>query len=99
MGTTVLSSDQAHDLADVFQALSAPTRVRILAHLAAGPQSVSALVDELAIPQATLSNHLRVLRNARLVVGDRTGRVVTYRLADGHVATFFQQALSHLGHA
>ena len=94
----MIYSEQAHDLATVFQALAYPTRVRIIARLRQGASSVTALADELEIRQATLSNHLRVLRQARLVVGDRNGRTISYRLADDHVAAFFDQALMHLGH-
>lgn len=94
----MVHSEHAHDLATVFQALAYPTRVRIIARLREGPISVSALAEELGIRQATLSNHLRVLRQARLVVGDRDGRTISYHLADEHVATFFDQALLHLGH-
>jgi DNA-binding transcriptional ArsR family regulator len=46
-----------------------------------------------------LSNHLRILRHAKLVSGERDGRSITYRLFDDHVVAFFDQALLHLGHA
>lgn len=93
-----LTTADATALSEVFQALASPTRLRVLARLRQGPSPVTALAEELGIGQATLSNHLRVLRHARLVSGDREGRTIAYRLADEHVAAFYDQALQHLAH-
>jgi DNA-binding transcriptional ArsR family regulator len=94
-----LNIESAGELAEVFQGLASPTRLRVLARLRRSPSSVTALAEELEIGQATLSNHLRILRQAKLVIGDRDGRSITYRLFDDHVVEFFDQALLHLGHA
>lgn len=99
MDKPALAQDDAVDLAEVFQGLASPTRLRVLIRLRRGPSTVTALADELEIGQATLSNHLRVLRQAKLVAGERDGRTITYRLFDDHVVAFFDQALLHLRHA
>ncbi|GAB3610759.1 hypothetical protein GCM10027414_28850 [Humibacter ginsengiterrae] len=94
----LLDAAAAADLAEVLQGLASPTRLMILAHLRREPIGVTALARDLGISQATLSNHLRVLRHAKLVEGNRDGRSVTYSLYDDHVASFIDQAIIHLGH-
>jgi ArsR family transcriptional regulator len=66
----------------VFQALADPTRLRIAALLAAGNQHacVCELTDALAERQYNVSRHLKTLRAAGLVMPERDGRWVYYRL-------------------
>ena len=99
MDELTLNIESAGELAEVFHGLASPTRLRVLARLRQSPSSVTVLAEELEIGQATLSNHLRILRQAKLVIGDRDGRSITYRLFDYHVVEFFDQALLHLGDA
>ena len=47
------------------------------------------------VGQPLVSQHLRVLRQARVVTSHRTGRTVTYSLADDHVAHVFLDAYHH----
>lgn len=65
---------------DVFKALADPTRSAIFAKLAAGGMNASALRDGLPISQPAMSQHLAVLRNARLVREQRQGRFVRYEV-------------------
>ena len=50
-----------------FEALADPTRRNILALLRLGEQPAGDVVDALALPQPSVSKHLRVLREAGLV--------------------------------
>ncbi len=93
-----MSYDSAERLAQVMQALSSPGRLIILARLDEGPCSVSTLVEESGMAQATVSNHLRILRHLNLVFGTREGRQVIYSLHDEHVREFLEQAVGHIGH-
>ena len=54
------------------------TRLGILKNLAKGPKNVTALCKALGLKQATVSNHLGLLRMGRLVVGTRQGKSVVY---------------------
>lgn len=73
-----------------------PVRLGVLARLhTQGPASVGDLVEALDVEQSALSHHLRHLRDARLVVGDRDGRRVIYRLHDAHVGAIVQDTLEH----
>jgi rhodanese-related sulfurtransferase len=68
--------------ARVGHALANDRRLELLDLLAQGPRHVDALSGEMGIPVANVSQHLQVLRNARLVESDREGTRVIYRLAD-----------------
>lgn len=68
------------DLTRVFSALSDPTRVRILKHLSEEVLCVGALAQRLAVTHSAVSQHLRILREAGLVRGDKRGYWVHYSL-------------------
>ena len=65
-------------LADIFKALSVDTRVRIVQLLKSNTLCVNALAARLNVTPAAISQHLRILRNAGLVVADRRGYYVHY---------------------
>ncbi len=67
-------------LLDLLQVVAEPTRFRILNCLAAAPLFVSDLQAVLALPQPTVSRHLRVLRDLGLVRDTPVGQFVLYRL-------------------
>ena len=87
-------------LSRVGKAVSAPKRLELLDLLCQGPRTVEALADQIAISVANASQHLQVLRAARLVDTEKKGLYVEYRLADDQVCRFFQAlrglAESHL---
>jgi len=66
--------------ADVFNAIADPTRRAILDRLRAGPAPVHALASDFRQSRPAISQHLRVLREARLVSHQRAGRERLYRL-------------------
>jgi len=76
-------------LARIGRASSAPKRLELLDLLCQGPRTVEALAKESALSVANASQHLQVLRAARLVDGEKKGLYVEYRLADEEVGRFF----------
>lgn len=76
-------------LARVGKAVAAPKRVELLELLCQGPRTVEALAGEASISVANASQHLQVLRAARLVEAEKKGLYVEYRLADASVSSFF----------
>ena len=66
--------------ADVFAALGNPTRRDLLELLRAGPQPVKALAERFELGRPAISEHLKVLRDAGLVVEERRGRENHYHL-------------------
>jgi len=80
-------------------ALAAPMRLEIVSLLDEhGSRCVHQLVDALGASQPLVSQHLRVLRGAGLVVGERRHREVHYALVDPHVAHIVRDALDHVSH-
>ena len=68
-------------LASIFNALGDPTRVRLIEHLGLSRRCVCDLESELGIGQSLVSFHLKVLKDAGLIVGERSGRWNYYSLA------------------
>ncbi|MFV0527062.1 MAG: ArsR/SmtB family transcription factor [Acidimicrobiales bacterium] len=81
--------------ADLLKALANPLRLRIVMALRDGPRCVHELVDELGASQPLVSQHLRVLRGARLLQTERRGREIAYSLQDDHVLHIAADAISH----
>ncbi len=84
------------EAAELFRALASPVRVGLLLELTDGERCVHDLVDALGAAQPLVSQHLRILRTADLVVGRRRGREVVYRLCDDHVAHIVRDAVHHV---
>lgn len=66
-------------------ALASEKRLELLDLLAQSPRHVEALAAETEMSVANVSQHLQILRNARLVEAERLGTKVLYRLADERV--------------
>lgn len=65
---------------DVFRAIADPTRRAILDRLRAGPARAGDLASDFRQSRPAISKHVRVLREARLVVEERVGRERVYAL-------------------
>ncbi|MGH2611143.1 MAG: ArsR/SmtB family transcription factor [Tepidiformaceae bacterium] len=68
--------------ARIAQALASDRRLELIDLLAQSPRHVEALAEETDMSLANVSQHLQVLKNARLVETERAGTRVIYRLAD-----------------
>lgn len=80
-----IDQNAAEDMAKVLAALADPTRLRIVSMLADSPDGSGCgceLEGPLGLAQPTISHHLKVLREAGVVVGERRGRWVHYRLVE-----------------
>jgi len=86
--------DEISELAEIFKALSDPTRLRLVrllgdqdtgeANCGCGSQRflcVNALAEKVGVSQSAVSQHLRVLRQVGLVYGTRKGSFMHYALA------------------
>jgi rhodanese-related sulfurtransferase/DNA-binding transcriptional ArsR family regulator len=83
-------------LARIGHSVGSAPRLALLDLLAQGPRTVEALAKEAGLTLANASQHLKVLRQARLVETERRGVFVTYRVAEDAVADFLG-ALRRLG--
>jgi len=78
--------------AEIAQALSHPTRIRLLELLQGSGAYVMELVEQTGRPQANISQHLAILREVGLVIAEREGMAVRYRLRDERLL----QVIAHL---
>ncbi|PRX47091.1 ArsR family transcriptional regulator [Prauserella shujinwangii] len=84
------------DAGELLRALAAPVRIAIVLQLREGDRCVHELVDALDVAQPLISQHLRVLKAAGVVHGERRGREVAYRLVDDHLAHIVVDAVAHV---
>ncbi|MFC1975307.1 ArsR/SmtB family transcription factor [Chloroflexota bacterium] len=113
--------DEVEKLAEIFKALSDPTRLRLVKLLNecsseerspgdcvpeegnggslcnGGPLCVNALAHNLGVTQSAVSQHLRVLRQAELVRGERRGSFVHYSLDQDGLNKYKAALLDTLG--
>ena len=75
----------------VFKALADGTRQEILRLLEGQPFAVGEIVAKFDLSQPTISRHLSVLKEADLVIDQRRGQNVIYRLNDGALASSMRQ--------
>jgi ArsR family transcriptional regulator, zinc-responsive transcriptional repressor len=80
---------------ELLRALAAPVRIAIVLQLRESHRCVHELVDALGVPQPLVSQHLKILKAAGVVTGERFGREVLYRLADHHLAHIVVDAVAH----
>jgi ArsR family transcriptional regulator, zinc-responsive transcriptional repressor len=80
---------------ELLRALAAPVRIAIVLQLRESHRCVHELVDALGVPQPLVSQHLKILKAAGVVAGERSGREVLYRLADHHLAHIVVDAVAH----
>jgi DNA-binding transcriptional ArsR family regulator len=83
--------------AELLKALAHPVRLAVVRALSGGPRCVHELVELAQVSQPLLSQHLRVLRAARLISGTRRGKEIAYRLTDDHVGQIAADAVRHAG--
>jgi rhodanese-related sulfurtransferase len=76
--------------ARIGKAVSSPKRLELLDLLCQGERTVEVLAKESGLTVANASQHLQVLRAARLVETEKVGLFVVYRLADQAVCEFFR---------
>lgn len=84
-------------LAGTFRLLGDPTRLRVLLTCLDGPVAVGEIARRTGASQPLVSHHLRLLRGARLVRGQRDARQVLYEADDAHVRDMLREMLEHTG--
>lgn len=89
------SEDAFQRAASLFRAAGEVTRLRLLARLAEGEWCVTELAEAAGVPLPAVSQHLSVLRAARIVGHRRAGKHIYYSLLDEHVIGMVQNALEH----
>ncbi|WP_024889097.1 ArsR/SmtB family transcription factor [Luteimonas huabeiensis] len=91
------SADDARveTIAATYRLLGDPTRLRVLLACLDGPIAVGDIARRIGASQPLVSHHLRLLRGARLVRGERRQRQVLYATADAHIRDMLTDMLEH----
>ena len=95
-----LTADQALDFAEVFKVLSDPIRLRIVSIVAQCPGGEVRVCDIAAhfhVTGPTVSHHLRLLREAGLLVNERRANERYYRIQPERVALALELLASAVG--
>lgn len=82
--------------AQLFKVLGSESRLLLLRLIGQESRTVGALAEASGLSQPLVSQHLRTLRQAGLVTATRSGKEVTYRVADLHVSHVVDDALAHV---
>lgn len=90
------SDHRLSHLADTFQMLANPTRLRIVEALTRRDLCVWDLALLAGTSQSAASHHLRQLRQMRIVRYRREGRLAVYSLDDEHIAELFRIGCEHV---
>ena len=91
-----LQDDQVVQLAEMFRLMGDPSRLRIILACLAGPTSVGTIARDLGLSASLVSHHLRLLRAARVLRGERRGKPVFYATADDHINGVIADMLAHV---
>lgn len=87
--TLEIAGAEQDQLLRMFKALGNPLRFEVLKFLLTHPGCITGdIVDHLPIAQATVSQHLKVLREAGWIVGETEGPATCYCLDSEKVAWF-----------
>jgi DNA-binding transcriptional ArsR family regulator len=90
--TLDISGAEQDRLVEMFKALGNPIRFEIMKFLVTHPGCITGdIVEFLPLAQSTVSQHLKVLRNAGWIEGEVEGTAVSYCLVEENIAWFRQQ--------
>lgn len=84
------------ELGDFFKIFADPTRIRILELLTETDKCVGEIAEILGVSQSAISHQLKILRLANVVSTEKSGQIVTYRLADDHIRIIIKYGLEHI---
>ncbi len=91
----LLSVDTARTVAETFQVLGDPSRVRIVHALSLSELCTSDLATLIGMSESAVSHQLRTLRQLHVVKSRREGKLVYYSLDDDHVRSLVDLGLTH----
>lgn len=92
----VNSDGDIAQLADMFRLMGDPSRLRIILSCLHDPISVTEIAEQLELSQSLVSQHLRLLRAARVVASERRGKQIFYVAADEHIQCVIEDMVAHV---
>ena len=91
------SEDTVVQLADLFRLMGDPTRLRIILICLTEPISVGDIAERLTLSPSLVSHHLRLLKAARVLRGERRGKQIFYSALDDHIRCVIDDMVAHVG--
>ena len=89
-------SEHIEQLADLFGLLGDQTRLQIVLTCLDEPITVTDIAKKLNLSTYLISHHLRLLRAARVVSGERQGKQIFCTVNDHHIRTMVSNLLEHI---
>jgi len=90
------STEQIHNLAEIFRQLGDPTRMKILYALLFAELCVCDISALLGMTSSAISHQLKQLRHTRVVKTRREGKVIFYSLDDDHIRNIIKLSYDHI---
>lgn len=88
-----------NQVSKMYKVLGDKTRLKILIFLQSGEKNVSAIAKHLSMEQSAVSHQLKLLRDNKIVISRRDGKIIYYALADHHVIDILHQTFEHVLHS
>ncbi|MCF6246132.1 MAG: metalloregulator ArsR/SmtB family transcription factor [Desulfobacula sp.] len=95
---TIPQPEIISSMADIFKALSDPTRLKIVLALLKQEHCVCDIAVICNQTDSATSHQLRILRTQKIVRNRRDGKIMYYTIDDDHVAALINMSLTHVQH-
>ena len=82
--------DKCEAVCEIFKALSNKQRLQIVMGILENECNVSEIQTKLGLPQSTVSQHLKVLKNSKIITGRREGTKVCYKVINSTVVDIIE---------
>ncbi len=95
---TIPDDEEIRQMADIFKALSDPSRLKIVLALLGNEHCVCDIAQICNQTDSAVSHQLRILRTLKIVKNRRAGKIIYYSLDDDHVISLINMSLNHVRH-
>ncbi len=96
--SAIPKADAISRMADIFKALSDPSRLKIVLALLDREHCVCDIAAICSQTDSAVSHQLRILRSLKIVKNRRQGKIVYYSIDDDHVLELIHMSLEHIRH-
>ena len=95
---TIPQLEDISQMADIFKALSDPSRLKIVLALLNQEHCVCDIAVICSQTDSAISHQLRILRTLKIVKNRREGKIIYYSIDDDHVVSLINMSLNHVRH-
>ena len=95
---TIPQLEDISQMADIFKALSDPSRLKIVLALLNQEHCVCDIAVICNQTDSAISHQLRILRTLKIVKNRRDGKIIYYSIDDDHVVSLIRMSLDHVRH-